>query len=68
MPTITLVDDEKPGVQQIKRYTMMVIKRAGGSIDRAQLLAHLNSIQMFRPAIVLQALQELQSEGRITQQ
>lgn len=68
MPTITLADNEKPGVQQIKRYIMMVIRRSGGSIDRAQLLAHLQTLPLFRPALVLQALQDLQSEGKISQQ
>lgn len=68
MPTITLADSEKPGVQQIKRYIMMSIRRSGGSIDRAQLLAHLQTLPLFRAPLVLMALTELQNEGKINQQ
>jgi hypothetical protein len=67
MPTITLSDNEKPGLPQIKRYILAIVKRSGGSIDRAQLIAHLQTLPLFRPALVLQALQDLQNEGKISQ-
>lgn len=63
MPTIRLADSQKPGLPQIKRFILMLARR--GDIDRAQLVTLLQTNPMFRPALITQALTELQSEGKI---
>lgn len=65
MPTLRLADSQKPGVNKIKRFVLMLLSR--GDVDLAQLRAALEANPMFRPVLVAQAIQELVQEGKIEQ-
>jgi hypothetical protein len=66
MPTLKLSNSQKPGLPQIKRFIMMLLRR--GDLDRAQLVALMQSNPQFRPALVAQAVADLKAEGKIEEE
>lgn len=63
---LKIADSMKPGLPQIKRFILMLLRR--GDLDRAQLVALMQANPMFRPALIAQAVADLKAEGKIQEE
>lgn len=63
MPTLRLSDTQKPGVSQVKRYILMLLR--SGEVDQASLIAKLSQNPLFKSTVVTDAISELMAEGKV---
>lgn len=66
MPIVRIADAHRPNVQTVKVRILKLLMQ--GDLDLQALISRIMAQPMMRLALVQQALQELQNEGKITQE
>jgi hypothetical protein len=65
MPTVRIVDNQRPGVEQVKNRILKALMQ--GDMDLQALITRITAQPLIRLAVVQQALTELRNEGKIEQ-